>query len=217
MGGSEIKIGFMGPLSGDAASYGHGIKRGVELALKDSELENVEVIYEDTKCDGKEAVSAASKLINVDGVVAIIGEVCSGATLAAAPIAQQAGVVMVSASSTSPQITESGDYIFRTIPSDILQGEFAAKLMFENNVTNISILYGNEEYGLGFKEVLKKSMEELGGTVLAEESFERGAVDLRTQLTKLRAKRPQAIFIVSNSPDSAVAALKQIKQLGVNS
>src|SRR3990167_1377079 len=108
---SQIKIGFMGPLTGDAASYGHGIKRGVDLAFKDSGLENVKIIYEDTKCDGKEAVNAINKLINIDGVVAIVGEVCSGATLAAAPIAEENKVAMVSASSTSAKITDAGDYI----------------------------------------------------------------------------------------------------------
>ncbi len=212
---SQIKIGFMGPLTGDAASYGHGIKRGVDLALKDSGLTNVKIIYEDTKCDGKETVNAINKLINIDGVVAIVGEVCSGATLASAPIAEENKVVMISASSTSSKITDAGDYIFRTIPSDTLQGKFAANLLIENNITNLSILYGNEEYGVGFNEILTDEFEEYGGKVVASESFDRGSVDLRTQLSKIRKVKPQAIFIISNSPDSAVAALKQIKQLGL--
>ncbi len=211
----KIKIGYMGPLTGDAASYGHAIKRGVELALKDSQLENVEIIYEDTKCDGKESVNAVNKLINIDGVVAIVGEVCSGATLAAAPIAEENNVVLISASSTSSKIIDAGDYIFRTIPSDTNQGKFAANLLFENNITNLSILYGNEEYGVGFNDILTSEFEDLGGKVVASESFERGSVDLRTQLSKIKKAKPQAIFIVSNSPDSAVAALKQIKQLGI--
>ena len=211
----KVKIGFMGPLTGDAASYGHSIKRGVELALKDSELKDVEIIYEDTKCDGKEAVNAINKLINIDGVVAIVGEVCSGATLAVAPIAEENKVAMVSASSTSSKITDAGDYIFRTIPSDTNQGKFASDLLIANNITNLSILYGNEEYGVGFNEILTKDFEENGGKVAASESFERGSVDLRTQLSKIRKAKPQAIFIISNSPDSAVAALKQIKQLGI--
>ncbi len=210
-----IKIGFMGPLSGDAASYGHGIKRGVELALKDSGLENVEIIYEDTKCEGKEAVTAINKLINVDGVVAVVGEVCSGATLAAAPIAEENNIVLISASSTSPQLTDSGDYIFRTIPSDELQGEFAAELIYGSNITNLSILYGNEEYGIGLKDSLTENFESLGGTVVSAEAFERGSADVRSQLVKIRQSKPQAIYIISNSPDSAVAALKQIKQLNI--
>ncbi len=212
---SKIKIGFMGPLTGDAASYGHGIKRGVDLALKDSGLTNVKIIYEDTKCDGKETVNAINKLINIDGVVAIVGEVCSGATLAAAPIAEESKIVLITPSSTSSEITKSGDYIFRTIPSDTLQGKFAANLIYGMNITNLSILYGNEEYGIGLKDSLKADFEALGGSVVSTEAFERSSTDLRTQITKIRKSRPQALYIVSNSPDSAVAALKQIKQLGL--
>ena len=82
-----ITIGFMGPLSGDAASYGLSIQKGVELAKKDMALPNVAVVYEDSKCECKEAATAIHKLIALHNVQAIIGEVCSGATLAAAPIA----------------------------------------------------------------------------------------------------------------------------------
>ncbi|MEK6854596.1 MAG: penicillin-binding protein activator [Nanoarchaeota archaeon] len=212
-----IKVGFMGPLTGDASSYGESIKRGVDLALKDSGLENVEIIYEDTKCDGKEAVSAINKLINVNGVSAIVGEVCSGATLAAAPIAEENKIVMISASSTSPEITKSGDYIFRTVPSDSLQGSFGANLAYNKGYRKLAILHSNEEYGVGFRDVLKDKFSELGGQVVISEAFERGSTDLRTQLTKIKNSNPEVIYIISNSPDSAVAALKQIKELGIKS
>lgn len=207
-----IKIGFMGPLTGDAASYGQSIKRGVDLAYRDANLDNVEIVYEDSKCDPKEAVSSINKLINVDGVQAIIGEVCSGATLAAAPIAQANDVVLISASSTSPKITNSGDYIFRTIPSDTLQGAYGASLVYQNGDKKLAILYSNEEYGVGFEDVLQRTFQ---GEVVASEAFERGSTDLRTQLTKIKEARPDSIYIISNSPDSSVAALKQIKELRI--
>lgn len=211
---TEVKLGFMGPLSGDAASYGESIKRGLELAQKESGL-NVEIVYEDSKCDGKEAVNAINKLINVDQVVAIVGEVCSGATLAAAPVAEQNRVVMISPSSTSPKVSEAGAYIFRTVPSDALQGDFGARLVYDKGLRKLAVLYSNEEYGLGFNNVLKESFPKLGGELVASEAFERGAVDLRTQITKVKAANPNAIYIISNSPDSAVAVLKQLKELGV--
>ncbi len=212
-GTETIKIGFMGPLTGDAASYGLSIKKGVDMALEDSGLDNVKIIYEDSKCDGKEAVSAINKLISVDKVVAIVGEVCSGATLAAAPIAESNKVVLISSSSTSPKITDVGDYIFRTVPSDALQGDFGANLVYEQGYRKLAILYSNEEYGLGFNNVLEDKFK---GEVVASEAFERGATDLRTQLTKIKNVNPDAIYIISNSPDSAVAALRQIKELGIN-
>lgn len=207
-----IKIGFMGPLTGDAASYGQSIRKGVDLAFEEANLDNVEIIYEDSECDGKKAVTAINKLINVDGVQAIVGEVCSGATLAAAPIAESKGVVLISASSTSPKLSDSGDYVFRVVPSDALQGAFAANLLYQRGHRKIAVLYGNEEYGVGFKDVLERTFP---GEVVASEAFERSSTDLRAQVTKIKAARPDAIFIISNSPDSSVAAIKQIKELGV--
>lgn len=209
-----VKIGWMGPLTDDAATYGESIKKGVELAARDANL-NIEVLYEDTKCDAKEAVNAAQKLINVDKVVAIVGDVCSGATLAAVPVAEAAKVVMISGASTAPKITEAGQYIFRTIPSDALQGEFGAKLVSDKGFKKLAILYGNEEYGVGFEKVLNEKFTALGGTVVASESFQNNATDLRTQLTKIKAAKPDALYIVSNSPSSASAALKQAKELKI--
>lgn len=211
----KVKVGFMGPLSGDAASYGESIKRGVELAKKEIGGE-IEIVFEDSKCDGKEAVNAINKLVSADKVQAIIGEVCSGGTLAAAPIAEQNKVVMLSAASTSSKISEAGAYIFRVVPSDALQGDFGAKLVYDKGLRKLAILYSNEEYGLGVNNVLKESFAQAGGSVVASETFERGAVDLRTQITKVRTAKPDAVYVISNSPDSAVAALKQLKEMGVS-
>lgn len=210
--GEVMTLGFMGPLTGDAAAYGESIKKGVDLALSDSGLENIQIIYEDSGCNGKDAVNAAQKLINVNNVVAIIGEVCSGATIPAGAVAEQEKVVMISASSTSPEITTLGDFIFRTVPSDALQGSFGADLIYDKGYTKLAVLYGNEEYGVGFNNVLLDSFK---GEIVASEAFERGATDLRTQLTKINAKNPDAIYFISNSPDSAVAGLQQIKELGI--
>lgn len=209
-----VTIGFMGPLSGDAALYGESIRRGVELAQQEIDAP-IEIIYEDSKCTGKDAVSAINKLITADNVQAIIGEACSGATLAAAPIAEQNQVVLISGASTSPDITDAGDYIFRTIPSDALQGRFSADLVYGDGHRTLAVLYTNEEYGLGFQRVLTERFAELGGEVVAVETMERGSVDARTQLTKIRDADPDALFVIANSPDSGVAALQQAQELGI--
>jgi branched-chain amino acid transport system substrate-binding protein len=212
-GGSDdtIKIGVMAPLTGDAASYGLGVQNGIEMAKEDLGL-NIEIIYEDTQCEGREAVTAINKLISIDDVDAIIGELCSGATLAVAPIAEESRIPMISPASTSPDITNSGDYIFRTVPSDELQGGFGADLVKDLGFEKLAILYSNEDYGLGFNNVLE---EKFDGEVVASEPFERGANDLRAQITKIKNSGADAIYIISNSPDSAVAALVQIEQLGL--
>ena len=211
-----VKVGFMGPLSGDAASYGLSIKKGVDMAKKELNVEGINLIYEDSRCEGKEAVTAINKLISVDGVSVIIGEVCSGATLASAPIANQNNVVLISAASTSPKISEAGDYIYRTVPSDALQGNFSANLVYRKGHRKLAILYSNEEYGLGFSNVLRDSFKKAQGRVVATETFERGSTDLRTQLTKIKSAEPDTIFLISNSPDAAVAILRQIKELKID-
>ena len=121
---------------------------------------------------------------------------------------------MISAASTSPDLTEAGDYFFRVIPSDALQGVFAAELIYEAEHERLAIMYSNEEYGVGLQTTLSAKFSELGGVVIAE-AHERGSVDHRTSIAKIKAFNPDAIYIVSNSPDSAVAALKQLKELGV--
>jgi branched-chain amino acid transport system substrate-binding protein len=211
-----IKIGFMGPLSGDAASYGESTKKGVDLALKDFGLENVEIIYEDSRCEPGEAVNVINKLIEIDKVSAVVGELCSSATLAAAPIAVENRTVLISAASTAPDLSKAGNYVFRTVPSDALQGSFGAQLVYDLGYKKLAILFGNEDYGIGFEKVLREEFEKLGGKTVSE-SFSRDSNDLRTQITKIKSESPDAVYLISNSPKSAVAAIKQLKELGLKS
>lgn len=210
-----VKVGVMVPLTGDASSYGESVKKAVELAKRQLGAENIELVFEDSKCEGKEAATAVQKLISVDGVQAIVGELCSGATLAAAPVAEQNKVVMISPASTAPTLTDAGEYIFRTIPSDAAQGAFGAKLVSDRGLKKLAVLYTNDDYGVGFDKVLKDRFPQYGGEVVASEAVDRQTTELRAQLTKIKAANPDALYIISNSPDTASAALKQAKELGL--
>lgn len=210
-----LKIGVMMPLTGDVATYGESVKNAIEYAASQAQLDNVQLIFEDSKCEGKDAASAINKLINVDGVSAIIGELCSGATLAAAPIAEANEVVLISPASTSPDVTNAGEYVFRTIPSDALQGAFGAELASAQGATRLAVIYSNDDYGQGFDAVLKEEFPALGGQIVASEAVERGSTDARTQLTKIRAANPDAVYIISNSTSATVAILKQMKEVGI--
>ena len=213
--GEIFKIGVVIPLTGDVASYGESVKKGIEMAKKDLNAQNTELSYEDSKCDGKTAVDAVNKLVYIEKVQAIIGDLCSSATLAAAPVTQKNQVVLISPGSTSPKLSEVGWYMFRTVPSDALQGEFGAKLAYGKNFRKLAILHSNEDYGNGFAQVLTEAFKKLGGEIVADEAFLRTATDLRTQVTKIKAANPDAIYMISNSTDSTVASLKQLKELGV--
>ena len=115
----KIVIGFIAPLVGDASAYGEASRTGVELALDEIDA-TIIVIFENGGCNAKDSTTAANKLIHIDNVKIIVGTVCSSETLAIAPIAEENGVVILSAASSSPDITAAGDYIFRTWPSDQL-------------------------------------------------------------------------------------------------
>ncbi len=210
----QVVIGFIAPLTGDAAAYGQSILKAAQLAQKEMNLQNVRMISEDTRCEAQGAVTAVNKLLSVDNAQVILGDVCSGPSLAVAPIAQQHGVAMVSASATSPALTKEPNF-FRTIPSDSLQGAFAASLVKEKGYNTLAIIYSNEDYGKAFHDVLKAEFEKQDGKVVDSEAYERSETDLRSYLTKVKATHPDALFVIGNSPDAMVAMLKQIKELGM--
>ena len=217
-----VKIGFIGPLTGDASAYGIPSKEGVELAVEEINNEGgingrlLEVIYEDGLCNGKDASNAANKLINMDKVSVIIGGLCSAETLAAAPIAENAKVILLSTASSSPDITNAGDYIFRVWPSDAFQGvKMADHIYNTEGLKTTGVLYTNSDYNIGLKNVFAESFKSLGGQVIVDQTYEQDAKDFRTQLLKIKNANPEAIFMVPYAEGGII--LKQIKELGLSS
>jgi branched-chain amino acid transport system substrate-binding protein len=217
-----IKIGFIGPLTGEAAIYGTSPKKGVDLAIEEINAqggingEKLELVAEDTKCDPKEAVNAINKLVNVDNIKFIIGGMCSSETLAAAPTAESNKVIMISPVSTNYKVSQAGDYIFRTVPSDALQGKKAAELAYQKGFRKAAILYvTTNDYGLGLEKVFKEEFSKLGGTVAISEGYAAGDSDFRTQLTKIKFANPDVLFTPSQMPGNDLI-VKQAKELGID-
>lgn len=217
-----IKIGFMGPLTGEVADYGANAKAAVEIAVQEINDNGgingrpIEVIYEDDQCIGVKAADAASKLINIDKVPVILGSFCSGATMAFAPIAERAKVVALSYCSTNPSISDAGDYIFRDVPSDLMQGKFAANYIF--NVLKkqkVSIIYVNNDWGNGLQKVFTGEFEKLGGTILSVENYSPESTDLRTQMVKIKSDKPDVLYFLGY-PDGTISGIKQAKALGID-
>jgi branched-chain amino acid transport system substrate-binding protein len=213
-----VKIGFIGPLTGDNAGLGGDGRAGTELAVK--EINNaggingrmLEVVYEDGKCNGKDATTAASKLIDVDRVIAIAGGLCSSETLAAAPLAEQAQVALISYASSNPSITNAGDYVFRVWPSDAGQGSAIANEMAKRGIKKVAVIYMNQDYNLGLANAFKQAFESQGGVITAWETYEQDSKDFRSQVAKVRASRPEAVYLVSYSVDGGLL-VKQIRDL----
>jgi len=217
----EVKIGTIGPLTGDVATYGISTKNGVEIAVDQVNEsggingKKVVLISEDTRGDQTEAANAASKLIERDKVVAIVGGVISAETMTAGPIANDAGIVMISSSSTAQGIPDIGDYIFRNCLSDEVQAvQLAEFAVNELGLKKFAIMFTNNDYGLSLRNAFAAKAEEIA-EVVGVETYNDGEKDFRAQLTKLKGANPDALYIAGYYTEAAKIA-QQAKEQGLN-
>ena len=217
-----IKIGFIDPLSGGAANFGASTKGGYALAAKEINDRGgvdgrmIELVYEDGKCAGKDSASAAQKLIAVDKVRYIVGMICSGEVLSVAPISEQSKVLLF-VHGSSPEITEAGEYILRTSPSDVMSAEKIATHAVANKFTDMAIIAENTDYSMALKDAFEKKYTELGGRVVDVQSYSAGTTDFRSILTKLAASKPKALFIDAQDGVNGVRIAEQARALGMTS
>ncbi len=214
-----ITIGFIGPLSGGATFFGVPMKQAIEMSVEEINAEggvngrSIEVVFENGECEGKAATSATQKLINVDGVKLIIGGLCSGETLAAAPIAEENQVILFSPGSGSPDITQAGDFIFRNFPSDASSASKVAQYAYDVGDTKVALLRENTDYTSALSRVFTENFD---GEIVLDEAFIQDTTDFRSQLTKIEGKNPDGVYIATSSETSMVAILQQIGELGVD-
>ena len=220
--GGEIIVGYYGDLTGRTASFGTSTKNGVEMAIDEINKaggimgRQVRVIVEDDQGEPNKAATVVSKLVNQDRVHAVLGEVASSNSLAAAPKAQEARIPMISPSSTNPNVTQVGDYIFRVCFIDPFQGDVMARFAANNlKAKRAAILYDfNADYSRGLREFFTRSFKGLGGEIVAEQSYTQGDRDFSGQLTQIRAANPDVIYVPGYYGEVGVIA-NQSKQLGI--
>jgi branched-chain amino acid transport system substrate-binding protein len=212
----EVKIGTLLSHTGPLKEFGPNLQNGVVLAAKQMAAAgfDVKLIHEDSETSAIPATNAAKKLVEIDRVVAIVGALASGVTV---PVAESVtcpnNVIMMSPASTSPLITilpadQGKDFLFRTCPSDALQGVVAGKLCASYNKT-ASVLYVNNPYGQGLAEIFKKSFEKLRGKVLAMVPHDEKAAESYTaELRKALAGNPDRLCAFSY-PEHAKVYLKE--------
>ena len=210
----HIKVGVMMAFSGGSSSMGYGAMKGIQLAKKQLGADNIEITQMDSKCDPKAAAEAIKKLI-AQHVAAIIGEGCSSASVAALPAANNSKTVMVSPSASSTTLSIPDDYFFRVVPPDTFQGEYIAQAIYDKGIRSVAVFYTNEPYGTSMNKVFQERFEALGGKVVATASGEPDVIDLKNQMTELKAANPQAIFFAPNSVVSGTAAMKIGRELGI--
>ncbi len=217
--GDVIKLGVIQPLTGDAAQYGESENRAIQIAIEEINAaggidgRTIELITEDGKCDPQVGGTAAQKLVNVDGVKIIIGGACSGETLAAAEITEPARVILISPSASSPKVTEAGDFVFRTYPSDALAGRIAAKYSYQNlNARKAAVFTELTDYAQGLREVYKTAFTELGGEIVSDETYTTGDADFRTQVLKIKTAKPDVIYFVPQTATPGITFVKQLRE-----
>ncbi len=215
-----IKIGFIGPLTGDASTYGADTLHGTQIAIEEINAAGgvngrmIELIAEDGRCTGTDAASAAQKLINIDGVVAIAGPACSGETLGAAPIAESAQVPIISPTSTSPDITAAGDFIFRNIPDDGLAALATAVHLKEEGLLKVAMITENTDFCVAFGRSLKDAVGE--ENIVFEEMVEPGTKDYRTLIARLQNEDFDVFIANGQTVATAAAMITQLREQGLD-
>lgn len=217
----DIKIGAILALSGSTSSfYGEYNKRAIDIAIEEVNStggingKKVLVQYEDSKGDKIEGVNAFNKL-KIEEVHFVISDI-SSVSVAIGSIAQSTQTVLVATSASSPLITTTGDYVFRTKMAAQHEGVKAADYIVNKiKPKNVAFLYQNSDYGVGVFESFKKIIVENGLTIVSSEKFEKGATDMRTEIIKISKQKPELV-IIAGFPKEIGQVLKQAHELKTN-
>jgi branched-chain amino acid transport system substrate-binding protein len=220
---NEILVGEFGSMTGSTATFGQSTHSGVMMAVEELNAaggvlgKKVKILLEDDQSKPEEAATAVTKLVTQDKVVAVLGEVASSRTMAAAPVAQQNKVPLISPSSTNPKVTQLGDFIFRVCFIDPFQGAVMAKFAANDlQLKKVAVLYDvRNDYSVGLRNFFSETYKSLGGQIVGEQSYSEGDSDFRAQLTQLKSLSPEAIYVPGYYTEVGTIA-RQAKELGLN-
>jgi branched-chain amino acid transport system substrate-binding protein len=212
-----IYIGGIMPLTEGGAAYGLPAQIVAQSAVERINEQggvngkNLAIIWEDGKCNVRDASTATQSLVNVDEVKVILGGFCSDETLAAAQITEDNDVILFSSASSSPKVTNAGDFVFRNYPSDSSQGKLLAQIAQDLEMEKVGILTEETDYAIGIEETFIAEFE--GETV--KENYLSTDTDLKTQITKLKSSEIDGLILNPQTPDKADLMLKQATELGI--
>lgn len=218
--GAEVRLGLAAELTGKVAWLGEQDQRGLELAVADVNEaggvlgQTVEVVLAEDHCDAEQAVAAAHKLI-ADDVVAVIGHGCSGAAIAASPVYEEAGVLMISPTATNPKLTDQGfRHIFRMVARDTLQAQMTAEYLAKEWAHGrIAILHDGGAYGQGLAEETKRQLNARGVREVIFGQITPGQTDYTTDLTRLEAAGVDVLFYGGLTEETALL-IRQARSAG---
>jgi len=221
-GGDKVRIGVFMSLTGDTANFGISSVNGIKMAADEVNAaggingKQIELLVQDDRSDASEAATIVTKFVTQDQVQAILGEVASSRSIAAAPIAQNAKIPMLTPSSTNPEVTKKGDYIFRSCFIDPVQGaaiaQFGAKTL---NAKRAALMVDRKnDYSTGLEKVISEVFTRLGGQIVVTQSYQAGDQDFNAQVTSIKGANPDVIFVPGYYGDVALFA-KQARDKGI--
>lgn len=222
-GADTINVGEFASLTGKESAFGVSSHNGTQLAVEELNAaggvlgKKFHLLTEDTQSKAGESQTVVNKLVSRDKVIAVLGEVASGRSSEAAPVCQGAEVPMISPSSTNPDVTKTGDYIFRVCFIDPFQGtvmaNFASKTLKAKRVAVFTD--AKSDYSKGLAKYFKQQYLKNGGEISTELDFNGGDADFKSQLTTIKGAAPDAVFVPAYYTDVALICI-QAKQLGLN-
>ncbi len=221
-GGDSILVGEIFSLTGGQATFGISSRNGIEMAVKEANAaggvkgKKLETRVYDDQGKPEEAANAATRLVNQDHVAVILGEVASTNSIAMANVAQPARVPMITPTSTNPKVTEIGDYIFRVCFIDPFQGFVMARFARDNlKLNKVAVLRDlKSDYSTGLTDVFTRKFTEMGGKIVAVETYNLGDSDFRGQLTAIKRANPDGIYVPGYYSEVGVIA-RQARELGL--
>jgi branched-chain amino acid transport system substrate-binding protein len=221
-GGDKVRIGVFMSTTGSTANFGISSVNGIKLAADEINAaggingKQVELLVQDDRSDASEAATIVTKFVTQDQVHGIIGEVASSRSIAAAPIAQNAKIPMLTPSSTDPEVTKKGNFIFRSCFIDPYQGaaiaQFAAKTLGAK--TAAIMVDRKNDYSTGLEKVISETFTKFGGKIVATQSYQEGDQDFNAQLTSLKGSNPEVLFVPGYYNDVGLIA-KQARDKGI--
>lgn len=219
-----IKIGLIQPMTGSVAYNGMADINGSKLAVAERNAKGgvlgkqIELVIEDGQCQPAKTVNAAEKLIQKDRVPVISGAFCSSATAAIMPVAEKYKVPLLTGVSSMANLTERGNtWFFRSAETDALMAHAFAKILVDNlKLKTIAYIGVNDDWGRGGVDEFSKQIEALGGKTVLKQYFDHGTTDFYTLLTRVRAAKPDGIFVAAETQDGSII-VKQMKELGLTS
>lgn len=219
---TELVFGEYGSMTGQESTFGVSTHKGIMLAVEQANAKGgvkgkkIRVVSEDDQGRSDEAVTVVTKLITQHKVSLILGEVASSRSIAAGEIAQQYKIPMISPSSTNPRVTQIGEYIFRVCFIDPFQGSVMAKFAANNLKSKKAAIFRDlkSDYSVGLADFFAQEFTKLGGEIVTDVHYSSGDVDFKAQLTAIKGKKPDIIFVPGYYTEVGLIA-KQARELKI--